>query len=181
MSMMYSGVVPAHQRPARIGFLLSQLGTHAAELFAEQVKALGITPSEAGVIRIIARTPDVTQRELANQLGATQSRVVALVDDLERKGLATRTRSTTDRRVQHLALTDQGRALMPRLRTAAEAQEASITNGLSEREVEELYMLLSALSTARGLSPEIHTGYRNAPPESASEAQSGVPGPDSQV
>ena len=163
--MQYPDVVPAHTRPARIGFLLSQLGTHATELFAEQVRALGLTPSEAGVIRIIARTPDVTQRELADQLGATQSRVVALVDGLERKGLAARTRSVTDRRVQHLALTEPGRALLPRLRTAAEAQEAAITDGLSEREVEQLYALLRDLSTARGLSPEVHTGYRGVTPQ----------------
>src|ERR1700759_426204 len=106
LSMQYPGPVPAPHRPARIGFLLSQLGSHAAEVFAAQLKELGITPSEAGVIRVIARTPDVTQRELADRLGAAQSRVVALIDGLERKGLATRTRSTTDRRVQHLDLTE---------------------------------------------------------------------------
>lgn len=153
-----------HYRPARIGFLLSQLGAHAAEVFADQVKELGITPSEAGVIRIIARTPDVTQKQLADHVGATQSRVVALIDGLERKGLATRTRSATDRRIQHLELTDPGRALLPRLRTAAEAQETAITDGLSHRQVEQLYTLLTDLSTLRGLSPEIHTGYRNPPP-----------------
>ena len=154
--------MPARDRPARIGFLLSQLGSHAAELFAGEVKALGITPSEAGVIRIIARNPDVTQRELADRLGATQSRVVALVDGLEHKGLAVRTRSTTDRRVQHLDLTERGRELLPRLRTAAQAQEAAITDGLTAGQVEQLYGLLSDLSTARGLSAEVHTGYRDA-------------------
>ena len=156
--------MPAAQRPARIGFLLSQLGTHAAELFADQVKELGITPSEAGVIRVIARTPDVTQKELADQLGAAQSRVVALIDGLERKGLATRTRSATDRRVQHLDLTEPGRALLPSLRKAAETQEAAITDGLSRDQVEQLYTLLSDLSALRGLSPEVHTGYRSLPP-----------------
>src|SRR4051794_14123852 len=132
--MQYPGPVPTAQRPARIGFLLSQLGAHAAELFAEQVKELGITPSEAGVIRVIARTPDVTQRELADHLGAAQSRVVALIDGLEHKGLATRTRSATDRRVQHIDLTEPGRALLRRLRTAAAAQESAITDGLSHHQ-----------------------------------------------
>jgi DNA-binding MarR family transcriptional regulator len=163
--MQYSRLVPPSSRPARIGFLLSQLGAHAAEVFAAHVRELGITPAEAGVIRVIARTPDVTQRELADHLGAAQSRVVALIDGLERKGLATRTRSATDRRVQHLDLTDAGRALLPRLRSAAEAQEAAITDGLSGPQVEQLYSLLGELSELRGLSPEVHTGYRRLPPQ----------------
>jgi DNA-binding MarR family transcriptional regulator len=148
------------RRPARIGFLLSQLGAHAAEVFAAHVKELGLTPSEAGVVRIIAGTPDLTQRELADVLGATQSRVVALVDGLERKGLATRTRSTTDRRVQHVDLTPAGRALLPRLRSAAEAQETALTDGLTPTQVEQLYTLLGELSALRGLSPDVHRGYR---------------------
>jgi len=157
--------VPSSPRPARIGFLLSQLGTHAAEVFAAHVKELGITPSEAGVVRVIARTPDVTQRQLADHLGATQSRVVALIDGLEGKGLVARTRGTTDRRAQHLDLTEAGRALLPRLRAAAEAQEAAITDGLDRSQVEQLYGLLGELSALRGLSTEVHSGYRRLPPQ----------------
>lgn len=155
--------MPPRHRPARIGFLLSQLGAHAAGLFADRVEDLGITPAEAGVIRIIARTPELTQRQLADHLGAAQSRVVALVDGLERKGLAIRTRSATDRRVHHLDLTEPGRALLPRLRAAAEAQEAAVTDGLSPDQVEQLSTLLGDLSTLRGLSPEVHSGYRSLP------------------
>ena len=84
------------QRPARIGFMLAQLGAHAAELFARQTRDLGITPAEAGVIRIIGRTPGISQRELAQKLGAVQSRVVVLIDRLESAGLATRTRRASD-------------------------------------------------------------------------------------
>jgi len=153
--------VPSQNRPARIGFLLSQLGAHAAELFADQVKALGVTPSEAGVIRIIGRNPGITQRDLADKLGAVQSRVVVLIDGLERKDLAMRTRSTADRRIQHLDLTDAGHALLPRLRKAAEAQEASITDGLTTQQKADLYDLLGTLSALRDLDPDVHPGYRD--------------------
>ena len=159
--MQYSSGVSSEKRPARIGFLLSQLGAHAADLFAEQVKNLGVTLSEAGVVRILARSPGMTQRELASKLGTTQSRVVVLVDGLERKELATRTRSASDRRVQHLDLTDAGRAMLPLLRQAAEAQEAALTGSLSSDERSRLYELLSALSARRELDPDVHPGYRD--------------------
>ncbi|GAA4397561.1 MarR family winged helix-turn-helix transcriptional regulator [Tsukamurella soli] len=149
------------KRPARIGFLLAQLGAHAADLFTEQLREIGITSSEAGVIRILARTPGMTQRELATKSGATQSRVVVLIDGLERKGLALRTRSETDRRIQHLDLTDAGRALLPSLRRAAEAQEAALTDRLTPEQKNDLYELLSALSGGLDLDRDVHPGYRD--------------------
>jgi DNA-binding MarR family transcriptional regulator len=149
------------QRPsARIGFLLAQLGAHAAELFAAQTRELGVTPSEAGVIRIVARSPGISQRALADKLGSVQSRVVALIDRLEAAGLVSRTRSTSDRRLQQLDLTDAGRSLLGGLRRAAETQEAQLTAGLTEGQKATLRELLSALSDARGLDADVHPGYR---------------------
>ena len=154
--------VSAPQRPARIGFLLAQLGAHATAVFAELTAPLGITPSEAGVIRIIGRSPGISQRELATRLGIVQSRVVALLDRLEQAGLSTRTRRPGDRRVQEVELTDAGRTLLGRLRDAAEAQEAKLTEGLDEKRKRELYTLLLDLSTLRKLDAEVHPGYRGS-------------------
>ena len=154
--------MPTPKRPARIGFLLAQLGAHAADIFAAEVRPLGVTVSEAGVIRIIGRQPGITQRQLADKLGALQSRVVALLDGLERKGLAERNRSTTDRRVQQLDLTDAGRSLLAKLRLAAEAQEAVVAEGLSDQQKRDLYQLLSTLSARRGLDADVHPGYRES-------------------
>lgn len=151
------------RRHARIGFLLSQLGAHATELFADQTRGLGITPSEAGVIRIISRSPGISQRALADTLGSVQSRVVALIDRLEGAGLVTRTRSSADRRVQELRLTESGSSVLRSLRHAAEAQEAAIVDGLTSEQAAELFALLSKLSSLRGLDAEVHVGYRDAP------------------
>jgi DNA-binding MarR family transcriptional regulator len=147
-------------RPARIGFLLAQLGAHATDLFAAQTRELGITPSEAGVVRIVGRTPGISQRELAEKLGAVQSRVVALVDRLEAAGLATRTRSASDRRMQRLELTDAGRRTLADLRRAAQAQEAALTDGLTLEQKNQLHELLARLSALRSLDADVHPGYR---------------------
>lgn len=151
------------RRPARIGFLLTQLGTLAAASFAARARELGVSPAEAGVVRILARGPGMNQRDLAIKLGAAQSRVVALVDRLESAGFATRVRSAVDRRSQELFLTDAGRELLGRLRVAAEAQEAEVAAGLDEREREQLYGLLLKLSALRGLDPDVHPGYADRP------------------
>ncbi|GGF23044.1 MarR family winged helix-turn-helix transcriptional regulator [Subtercola lobariae] len=152
--------MPTARRPARIGFLLTQLGSFAAENFASKTRDLGITPPEAGVMRILGRHAGMNQRELAEKLGVAQSRVVALVDSLESAGLIIRKRSAIDRRSQVLQLTDSGHDLLTKLRGAAETQEADLAEGLSADDRDHLYELLLKLSDARGLDRDVHPGYR---------------------
>jgi len=149
-------------RPARIGFLLTQLGSLAAENFAAKTRELGITPPEAGVMRILGARSGMNQRELADKLGVAQSRVVVLIDSLESAGLIIRERSTIDRRSQVLSVTASGHELLAGLRAAAEAQEVELAEGMSEADRDKLYELLLKLSTARGLDRDVHPGYRSS-------------------
>src|SRR5699024_8160205 len=128
LSMMYLRSVPRPQSstPKRTAFLLAQLGSLSAARFAERTKALGLTPSEAGVIRLLGRSPGLSQRAVAERIRAAPSRVVALIDSLEQRGLVRRTRSTTDRRNVELSLTDASQETLRRLRTVAAAHEADI-------------------------------------------------------
>jgi DNA-binding MarR family transcriptional regulator len=146
-------------RPARIGFLLTQLGTDAATRFAVRTRALGITPAQAGVLRILGRRPGISQRDLADKLRTVQSRVVALIDSLEALGLVVRERSTTDRRNYELNLTEKGRLLLSRLRQVAEAHETDITRPLSDQQRAELAALLGILAEAAELEVDVHPGF----------------------
>jgi len=76
--------------------------------FGERVARLGLSAPDAGVIRIIASNPGISQQALAAHLGVLPSRMVALVDSLEEKGIVERRRSATDRRNYALALTERG-------------------------------------------------------------------------
>jgi DNA-binding MarR family transcriptional regulator len=53
---------------------------------------------------------DLTQTELAGLIGLDKTTMVVTVDDLERKGLAERIPSPTDRRARVIKVTDAGRA-----------------------------------------------------------------------
>lgn len=149
----------APRRPPRTGFLLSQLGAFASARFADLVKPAGLTPATSGVLRILARTPGLSQRALADRLGAVPSRVVVLVDALEDAGLVSRTRDPEDRRHHRLDLTDAGRAALLGLRAAAEQQNADILAPLDEEERAAFTALVARLAAAHGLDPEVHSGY----------------------
>ena len=153
-------------RPPRTGYLLSQLGAFASTRFAELVKPAGLTPATAGVLRLIARDPGLSQRALATRLGAVPSRVVVLVDALEGAGLVARTRDPEDRRHHRLDVTDEGRRVLGTLRAAAETQNADVLAPLDPEEREALAALVAKLAAAHGLDPDVHAGYR----QGASEA-----------
>jgi DNA-binding MarR family transcriptional regulator len=155
--MMYAEDVTQSERPARIGFLLAQLGTHVGARFADRTKQIGLTPGQAGVLRVLARRPGMNQRDLAGRLGAVQSRVVVLIDGLETAGLVARERSTTDRRNYELRLTDEGRVTLGRLRTIAEEHEADITEGLTGEQRDTLAELLTEMCVHAGLDMDLHT------------------------
>ena len=150
---------PPSPPPRRTAFLLSQLGAFTADRFAREVRELGLSASDAGVLRLLARSPGLSQRALADRLGSVPSRVVVLVDSLESRGLVLRTRSASDRRNHELTLTEAGIEMLSRLRTVGERHEAEVLGALTDEERAELNGLLTKLSAAHGLDADVHPGY----------------------
>jgi DNA-binding MarR family transcriptional regulator len=89
------------------------------------------------------------------------SRLVALVDGLQDRGLVERRRNPDDRRHHALYLTDTGEGAMHALTEVSAAHEAAITAPLSAAERAELDVLLAKLAEAHGLRPGIHPGFRH--------------------
>src|ERR1700745_2621071 len=114
---MTSSPTGDRQRPREggVAFLLAQLGAHAAAAFAERLRRLELTPPQAGVLRRLGQFPGQSQRELADALGMHAPRLVALIDDLEDRGLVARERDPDDRRNYAISLTDEGRRALAEL------------------------------------------------------------------
>ena len=67
-----------------------------------------------------------TQRELSERCEIDKTTMVALVDDLEGRGLLRRTRSETDRRAWIISLTDEGEELLERVRPIVDRVESKV-------------------------------------------------------
>lgn len=151
----------------RVGFLLSQVGSFAASRFADRLSALSLTPGDVGILRLVSVDPGLSQRELATRLGVGPSRVVVLVDELERKSLLRRQRSVRDRRNYELALTDDGAEVMRRMREIGSAHEDELVGALDADERRTLTALLAKVAESHGLLPNVHPGYRAKGPSEA--------------
>lgn len=151
-----------NQRPAGGGgsaFLLTQLGSHAAQSFAARVAELDLTPPQTGLLRAIALGPGRSQQALAQQLGTPANRLVSLVDGLEQRDLLERRRNPKDRRLHAVYLSDTGHEVLADIGRAARKHDDAVLGALSVAERQQLYDLLSRVATDQGLTPGVHPGH----------------------
>jgi DNA-binding MarR family transcriptional regulator len=104
----------------------------------------------------LAAAEGQSQQALSVALGIHRSAVVALVDDLEQRGLAERRPDPGDRRAYTLFLTPAGRELLAELRRAADAEDAELLAALDASERSQLISLLQRVAAAQGLAAGVH-------------------------
>ena len=155
----------------RTAFLLAQLGALASSRFAERTREIGLTPSDAGVLRLLGRVPGLSQRALADRLGAVPSRVVPLIDSLQARGLVERVRSSTDRRNYELHLTAAGARVLGTLSEIAEKHDAELLAPLTTEQSAQLGTLLARLSNAHALDTDLHRNVGREEPATTNERQ----------
>ncbi len=100
---------------------------------------VGLGTTESQAVSSLALHGDRGQTELAKDLRLTSSASTALVDRLERQGVAERTRHPRDRRRTIVRLTDRGRHI-------AEESQSCLARALQELGGEELASFASGLA-----------------------------------
>ena len=150
----------AHARGVQSpGFLLAQVGAHAATRFAERLESLGLTPAHAGLLRMIASSSGLSQQQVALAMGAFPSRMVGLVDELQHRKLVERQRNPQDRRSHSLALTTEGRRVLEAIGRVAREHQDALFAALSSAERETLSQLLLRVADEQGLTRGVHPGF----------------------
>jgi DNA-binding MarR family transcriptional regulator len=132
--------------------LLARLGAHAAARFNSRLAVLEFAPAHAGILEILAGTPGMSQCTLARALGTLPSRMVAYVDELERKGLLERQPHKSDRRNNALHLTEAGQAAYRSTSRLAQEHQQTLLAGLSKQQRTQLAGLLQLLANQQGLT-----------------------------
>src|SRR4051794_37539168 len=154
---------PRAQSPdpsAGLAFLLSQVGAHSAAKFAERLEPLDFKPYHAGILRAIRQADGLSQQALGARLGMYPSRLVAVLDDLERRGLVERRDSPADRRSYSLHLTGAGREALEQIDRVSGEHGRSLCAALGPAEQARLADLLGRIADEQGLTRGVHPGFR---------------------
>ena len=141
-------------------FLLAQLGAHAASRFGERLAALELTPPDTGILRLLRVTAGISQQELSTKLQIHPSRLVAILDNLEKRKLVERKPNANDRRLYSLHLTKNGGEILERIGRVAREHQDALLAALSAEEREQLTGLLHRIADQQGLARGVHPGYQ---------------------
>jgi DNA-binding MarR family transcriptional regulator len=143
-----------------LSFLLSQVGVHLAFSFHDDLADLGLQNPHVGILQLVARAPGNSQQALARKIGIPPNRLVALIDDLEQRGLIRRERLESDRRVFALHVTPEGERMLGEVAARVARREKRLFASLSADERETLAALLRKIAEDQQLEPGVHPAFR---------------------
>ncbi len=116
----------------------------AADLHSQKLmKESGLTAPQLLVMQAIEREGAPSTSTLARQISVSQATMTRIIDRLERAGLVRRQKSSTDKRVVNISLTEPGSA---KLESAPEPLQAEFLRKFRKLEDWEQQMLKSSLS-----------------------------------
>lgn len=140
------GIVPGMKRGAldghvgpRVRLVRNQLAARVLATFAP----FGLPSGAFSMLALIGANPGCSQADLAREAGLDKSLIVALLDDLEARGVIGRTRCEQDRRRNVLILTPAGTAMLREMSAVSASIEQPIEEALSKDEIEQLCALLN--------------------------------------
>lgn len=106
-----------------LGYWLRFVSNHVSQGFRKKLEAAGVTVSEWVVMREMQRLGPTSPTDLGHKIGMTKGAISKLVARLERKGLLDRAVIAADRRNHVIALTAEGRTLVPSLAELADQND----------------------------------------------------------
>jgi MarR family transcriptional regulator, lower aerobic nicotinate degradation pathway regulator len=123
-------------------YLASQLSKYGRRRLEQALADHDLVLIHHGILAALRDFGPSSQQQLADALDFDKSHLVPRIDQLERRGLVTRTQDPADRRRNQVALTPAGRKLVDQLRPAAEESQRGFLDALSAQEQRTLVSLL---------------------------------------
>jgi DNA-binding MarR family transcriptional regulator len=136
----------ARELAARNGFLLARLGVGFKTRAMERAEEEGFELYDYSVLALLAEGDRETQSTIADALGVDPSRLVALLDSLEQRGLIARQRDPQDRRRHVVSITAAGKHQLVQVREIVHRLEDEFFAPLDEAKRKTLYDLLVELA-----------------------------------
>jgi len=137
----------ASRLKSHLGYRMRIVSNAVSHSFARKLAATGVTVAEWVILReMFAGDERTSPSAVAAMTGLTRGAVSKLVDRLLRKGLATRAKSSADRRYQEIELTPKAVRLVPKLAAIADENDQLFFSALPEPERRALMKTLVKLA-----------------------------------
>jgi DNA-binding MarR family transcriptional regulator len=149
--------------PPPLGFLIASIGQQAMSAFRVRLQPHGLHPRAFAVLWALLEADEPrlpgggqSQQDLSRRLGIPASRLVGVIDDLEKGGLVVREAHPTDRRAHTVRLTGPGLDTTRSLIHEAARFDQQLNQGLTPADRARLRECLLAI--AANLQPDESPG-----------------------
>ncbi len=121
------------------------LYTESRRLTKGMASQFGLTGPQLTVIKLLETFDNLSLSSLSERIRAQNSTVTGIIDRMEREGLVRRERSTVDRRVVHIRLSDKGQKLAKQIQVEPMEIFREALASLSQADLKDLLRLLNKL------------------------------------
>jgi DNA-binding MarR family transcriptional regulator len=134
------------------GFLFGRLRARMEVALGAEVAGLDITPTQCGVLVRLASGMGRTSAELCRTSNSDMGSMAHMLDRMQEKQLITRERSTEDRRVVEIRMTEHAWEIYPQILDAGQRMLDRASVGFTPEELEQFEHLLRR--TLGNLAPD---------------------------
>src|SRR6185437_15321438 len=106
------------EEPPGVRTLITRARSSLLASFDTVLEPFGVTGAQFEVLKNLVRSDNETAASLCRALHYDTGSMTRMLDRLQQKGLVSRERDTSDRRLVFLRLTDAGESLIPKIRPA---------------------------------------------------------------
>ncbi|MGH8851431.1 MAG: MarR family winged helix-turn-helix transcriptional regulator [Casimicrobiaceae bacterium] len=132
-----------------LGRLLSQARMEILDALDRELAPLDITAAQYVILATLAYGPTDSASGLCRGVSYDPGAMTRMIDRLERKGLVRRVRCPDDRRKINLELTDEGKAVYPRVIDSAVTVLNRYLRGFSREEITQFESYLNRMLANR--------------------------------
>src|SRR5256714_11106120 len=125
--------------------LMIKLGRITQHRFSEALEPFGIRPRHVAALIELRDRGELTQQSLCGQLHLDPTNLVAILNELEQRGYATRRRDPEDRRRHLVEVSKKGLAVIDKVSEVMDGVEADLLEGFEPAEREQLEGLLTSI------------------------------------
>src|SRR5437868_5774548 len=125
--------------------LLIKLGRITMHRFTEALEPFGIRPRHVAALIELRDRGELSQQSLCGQLHLDPTNLVAILNELEQRGYATRRRDPQDRRRHLVEVSKKGLAVIDKVSEAMDRVEAELLGGLEPADRRRVEGLLISL------------------------------------
>lgn len=134
-----------------LGFMLNETRNANFSQIERELAPLNITSAQFKIIIGIAHERASTLSEFARFFDYDPGAMKRLIDRVEEKGLIRRAPSLVDRRLIHLELTEEGKAMYPLIMQAVSKVNKKMLDGFSDVETAQFqFFLQRVIANSRG-------------------------------